>query len=265
MSSSLEVILGRLVRMESALPPRFRNHTFKQFMVRPGNSYAFEAAKLITSRYGKPELAIFHNCLYLHGKPGVGKTHLMAAIAQAIEQNHPETRIKYCSVSEFVRDEFRAGLVGDDFNSMRRFECVDVLLLESLEDLRDMIRTRQRLYSFFNRFLGAKKTLVVTSALPPARMEGPTDGLYSWFEWDLVAEVRPLDRQGRATVIRNWLEETEHQGLASISKAGIQFLAAQDVRDMRELSGLLARVLLQSRLKKGTISVEQIRTLLTAS
>lgn len=251
--------------MKPGLPPLIRRHTFKQFVVRPCNSYAFEAAKLITSRYGKPELALFPNSLFLHGKPGVGKTHLMAAVAQAIEQNYPETRIKYGSISEFVRDEFRASLAGDDFNLMKRCECADVLLLERMEELRNMPRTGQGLYSFLYSFLCAGKTLVMTSDLPPPRMESPKAGLSSWFDWGLVAEIQPLDQKGRARLLRNWLGETDNQGIHSISDSGIQFLAETEVADMRELSGLLSRVLMEARLTKRAVSVEQIRSLLEAS
>ena len=264
MPSNQEPILRRLVKMESGFPPLFRNHTFKQFVVRPCNSYAFEAARLITSRHGKPELALFPNSLLLHGQAGVGKTHLMAAIAQAIEQNHPETRIRYCSVSEFVRDEFSSSLVVDDFDVMRRYECVDVLLLEGLEELRNMIRTRQRLYSLLNSFLCAGKTLVLTGDLPPPRMERSKGDLSTWFDWGLVVEIQPLDRKGRATLLRNWLGETDNQRIHSISESGIQFLVETEVADMRELSGLLSRVLMEARLTKRTISAEQIRTLLQA-
>ena len=265
MPSNQEAILRRLVKMESGFPPLFRNHTFKQFVVRPCNSHAFEAARLITSRHGKPELALFPNSLFLHGQDGVGKTHLMAAIAQAIEQNHPETRIRYCFASEFVRDEFSSSLVVDDFDVMRRYECADLLLLEGLEELHNMIRTRQRLYSLLNSFLCAGKTLVLTSDLPPPRMDSPKGGLSNWFDWGLVTEIHPLDRKGRAKLLRNWLGETDNEGLPSISDSGIQFLAETEVADMRELSGLLTRVLLEARLTKGTISVEQIRTLFVAS
>ena len=248
--------------MKPGLPPLLRRHTFNQFVVRPCNAFAFEAAKLITSRHGKPELALFPNSLFLHGKHGVGKTHLMAAVAQAIEQYHPETTIKYGSVSEFVRDEFRAILAGDDFNLKKRCECSDVLLLEGMEELRNMSRSGQWLCSFLSSFMGAGKTLVLTGDLPPPRMERSKGDLSTWFDWGLVAEIQPLDRKGRATLLRNWLGETDNQRIHSISQSGIQFLAETEVADMRELSGLLSRVLMEARLTKRTISAEQIRTLL---
>jgi chromosomal replication initiator protein len=186
----------------------------------------------------------------------------MAAIAWAIEQEHPETRIKYSSASEFVRDEFRLGPAADDFLLKKRYECVDLLLLENPEGLGQMVRTRQRLYSFLNWYLSAGKTLVLTCALSPIQMVGHQDGLPSWFESGLKADVHPLDRKGRAKVLRNWLGETHMRQSPSISEAGIQFLADQDVRDMRELSGLLTRVMMEARLTKRTISVEEIEELL---
>jgi chromosomal replication initiator protein len=197
--------------------------------------------------------------------PGVGKTHLMAAIAWAIEQEHPETRIKYSSASEFVRDEFRLGPAADDFWLKKRYECVDLLLLENPEELGQMVRTRQRLYSFLQWYLSNGKTLVLTCASSPMQMAGPRDALSSWFELGLKAELHPLDRKGRAMLLKNWVGEINMRHPPSISDAGIQFLADRDVRDMRELSGLLARVLMEARLTKRTISAEQIRALLAAS
>ncbi len=263
MPSGTKETLWRLVKREPCLPPLFWNHTYKQFVVRPGNTYAFEAAKLITSRHGKPELALFPNCLFLHGKPGVGKTHLMVAVAQAIEQDHPETRTKYCSVSEFVRDEFRESLAADEFLLKKRHENVDLLLLENPESINHMVRTRQRLYSFFDWYLSARKTLVLTSALPPMKTEGPRNDFSTWFESAVKAEVHPLDRKGRAIVIRKWLDETNSQSLPSISEAGIQVLASQEVHDLRELSGLLTRILMEAGLTMRTISAEQARAVLT--
>ena len=266
MPSSLGVARSAAPEWEDGLPLLFRDYTFQQYVVGPGNSYAFEAAKLTSTRHGTSGLSIFPNCLFLHGKPGLGKTHLMVAAARAIELEHPECLIRYRSAGDFQRELFASMLRKDAAYLRKAYRYVDVLLLDDMELLGPSGgHAGQQFHAFLNSLLHDGKTVLLSSASPLHQRTGLQDGPASWFGWGLVAEILPLDRDGRVHLIRNKLAEMEGRNLPSISEGGIQFLAEQDICDMRELKGLLNRILFQSERTMGLLSFEEVHALIATS
>jgi chromosomal replication initiator protein len=254
--------------MPRGIPPLFRDYTFQRFVEGPGNAQAAAIARTVAERHGKLETAIIPNGLFLHGRPGLGKTHLMIAIAQAVQQRHPHSWIAYRSAHSF-REELTAALRARRLDFMRkRYLWLDMLLVDNLELLESMSRTRGEICAFLDSFLRCGKTVVLAGASPLEERGGLRDGLTSECFLGLVSEVNPLDKGGRAAILRSLLKEwQEPQGrlLPTITEEGVEFLAGLELPDVRELSGLLNWMIFNLAETTGVWTAERLHGLMAES
>ena len=212
--------------------------TFDTFLVADCNRLAHAAARSAAHANGQPE----HNPLFLYGESGLGKTHLLHAIAHVLLA--AERRVLYVTAEQFLSDFVLATRQKrtDDFRA--KYRSLDALLLDDLQFLAGKERTLEEFFHTFNHLHEAGKQLVLASDQPPQALGRFSARLRSRFHWGLAADLAAFPTADRLALLR---QKAERLG-AEIDDAALQFLAHQPYANVRELEGALNRVLACARL-----------------
>jgi chromosomal replication initiator protein len=259
------------VALPSSEPPPARLHavpapmaspvnpksTFGNFVVGPSNQLAHAAAMAAAGGGGRR-----HNPLFICGGTGLGKTHLVHAIAHCIRDDRPEARIVYISAERFV-NEFVQALQDQkmhDFRARYRETC-DVLLVDDIHCLAGKTQTQEEFFHAFNALHQSGKQIVVTSDKYPQQLDKMEERLVSRFQWGLVADIHAPELETRVAIIRK-KAQLEHIEL----EADVCLHIAQSVRsNVRELEGTLIRLAAKASLLGKPIDIGFTRTEIAAS
>src|SRR5262249_44068899 len=183
-----------------APPPEDINpkHTFASFVVGPSNQLAHAAAVASAGGGGRR-----YNPLFICGGTGLGKTHLVHAIAHRVHAERPEARIVYVSAELFTNDYIRSlqHHKMDEFRSRYRKEC-DLLLVDDIQSLAGREQTQEEFFHTFNALHASDKQIVVTSDTYPQALERMEERLVSRFTWGLVADVQMPEMETRVAIVR---------------------------------------------------------------
>lgn len=228
----------------SALEPRF---TFESFVLGKSNELAYHAA----IRVAEADSVQF-NPLYLYGGVGLGKTHLMHAIAQHIRLNRPERKVMYLSAEKFMFQFIRALRYKDTMAFKEQFRSVDVLMIDDVQFISGKDSTQEEFFHTFNALVDQKRQIILSGDRSPSDLEGMEERLRSRLGWGLVADIHPTDYELRLGILQNKVE----QGRDSIPEKVLEFLAERITSNVRELEGALNRVLAYSSLVGRPISME---------
>lgn len=223
-------------------------YTFANFVVGPSNQLA-HAASIAAAGGGGPR----HNPLFLCGGTGLGKTHLVHAVAHRIRDERPEARIVYVSAEKFI-NEFVQALQDQkmaEFRARYREKC-DVLLVDDIQFLASKTQTQEEFFHAFNALHQADKQIILTSDKYPQQLERMEERLVSRFASGLVADVQAPELETRVAIIRKKAQ------LEKLDVPGEVVLAiAQTVRsNVRELEGTLIRIAAKASLLGKPITVE---------
>ena len=209
-------------------------HTFEQFVIGDGNRLAHAAALAVAEL---PAQA--WNPLFIHGPPGLGKTHLLHAIGNYVRRYGDGLRVRYATVEEFT-SEFVQAVRGRRTDGFReRFRDVDVLLLDDVQFLADKVRTKEELFHTFNALYESGRQLVITSDRSPTDLEAFEARLKERFECGLVAELSPPDAAVRLAILR---KRVRHDELEDVPDETLQAVARLAGTSVRVLEGALIRV-----------------------
>lgn len=230
------------------------DHDFDAFIVGPSNRYAHAAAKAVSDSPGEA-----YNPLFIHGKVGLGKTHLLQAICLNIKQKTPGAKIHYLSCESFVNhftDSIRAGLMS---HFRHWFRDVDVLLIDDIHLLAARVRSQDEFFHTFNTLYQAKKQLVLSSDAPPENIPDLEERLISRFKWGLVTHIEPPDYETRVMIVQ---AKAQQRGLKLSSD--VACLVADRVNtNIRELEGDVTKLQIFASLEKiETITPEMVLTAL---
>ena len=227
-------------------------YTFANFVVGPSNQLA-HAASMATAGAGGRR----HNPLFICGGTGLGKTHLMHAIAHRVRDERPETRIVYISAEKFV-NEFVQALTDQrmhDFRARYRDKC-DLLLVDDIHFLAGKTQTQEEFFHAFNVLHQAGKQIVVNSDKYPQQLDKMEERLVSRFQWGLVADVQAPELETRVAIVHK-KAQLEHIELAD----DVCLYIAQSVRNnVRELEGTLIRLAAKASLLGNPIEIGFART-----
>ncbi len=225
-------------------------YTFRRFVVGDGNRLA-QAASLAVAEQTKQS----YNPLFLYGATGLGKTHLMQAIANRILESDSETRICYISAEHFVNDMVTA-IYNNNTDAFRaRYRSYQLLLVDDVQFLRRKERTQEEFFHTFNTLYNSSHQIVLTSDRHPKELEGLEERLVSRFEWGLVADVNPPDYETRVAILRRKAEEDD-----ILLDPGIPELVARCCRSsVRELEGALIKLLAFSSLTRQDLTLDLAR------
>ena len=165
-------------------------------MIGPGNRLAHAAALAVAESPGEA-----YNPLFLHGPPGLGKTHLLGAIVEYLRRNHPELEIHYTTAERFTT-EFVAALRRDGPEAFKaRYRELDALLIDDVQVLEGKQRTEEEFVHTFNTLHAAGKQIVLSSDRPPEALSKLAERLRDRFDWGLRVELEPPDLRTRIAVL----------------------------------------------------------------
>jgi chromosomal replication initiator protein len=232
-------------------------YTFSNFVVGPSNQLAHAAAMAAAGVGGRR-----HNPLFICGGTGLGKTHLVHAIAHRVRDERPATRIVYLSAERFV-NEFVQALQDQgmhEFRSRFRERC-DLLLVDDIHFLAGKTQTQEEFFHAFNTLHQASKQIVVTSDKYPQQLDKMEERLVSRFQWGLVADIQAPELETRVAIVRK-KAQLEHIELSD----DVCLFIAQMVRsNVRELEGTLIRLAAKASLLGRPIDGQFARTEIAAT
>jgi chromosomal replication initiator protein len=179
--------------------PRFNpQYTFESFVVGPSNRFAYNAALAVTD---KPAEA--YNPLFIYGPSGLGKTHLLYAIANRIQKNYPDFNIIYINSEQFTNELITALREARNVEFRKKYRNADLLLMDDVQFIGGKASTEQEFFHTFNELFEGRKQIVVTSDRPPSEIALLADRLRTRFEGGLICDIIPPDYETRMAIIQN--------------------------------------------------------------
>ena len=234
--------------------PLAEHFTFDRFVIGPSNQFAAAAAEAVADRPGKA-----YNPLFIYGGAGLGKTHLLHAIAHRVAEKHGSgPNIVYMTTEQFVNELINCirNKKVDDFRSAMRDS--DILLLDDIQFIAGKERTQEEFFHTFNTLQSAGRQVVFTSDRRPADIPGLEDRLRSRFIQGLLADIQPPDLETRCAILR---EKARAVGL-ELPEDVVLFIARRVQRNVRELEGCLNRAVAYSQLTNQRITTNLVRAAL---
>jgi len=229
------------------LTPQF---TFDRFVVGPSNQFACAAAAAVAERPGET-----YNPLFIYGGSGLGKTHLLHAIAHKAVEKNPAVRALYLT-TELFTNEFIYCLRTKDLDLFRQtFRDVDILLLDDIQFITGKEQTQQEFFHTFNTLRSSGRQVVFTSDCRPAEIKGLEERLRTRFMQGLLTDIQPPDLETRCAILT---EKGRAQGW-DIPEDVVLFIARQVQNNVRELEGCLNRTIAFSQLRNVPLTTDVVR------
>jgi chromosomal replication initiator protein len=226
------------------------SYTFERFVIGPGNRLAHGAALAVAEA---PSEA--YNPLFLHGPPGLGKTHLLTAIANYLHDNAPGLSVRYTTAESFT-NEFVAALKSAGNEAFKaRYRDLDVLLIDDVQFLEGKPATEEEFFHTFNALYESGSQLVLSADRIPSELSTLASRLRDRFEWGLAVAVEPPNLATRLAVLRRLVEEA---GVEIADSGALSELANRIDANVRQLHGALTRVLAHASLMARPLSSELI-------
>jgi len=258
--SGVHQVVAENPRVAAVAPPvegLNPKYTFANFVVGPSNQLAHAASMAAAGVGGRR-----HNPLFICGGTGLGKTHLVHALAHRVREERPSARIVYISAERFV-NEFVQSLQDQkmhDFRARYRERC-DLLLVDDIHFLAGKTQTQEEFFHAFNALHQASKQIVVTSDKYPQQLDKMEERLVSRFQWGLVADIQAPELETRVAIVRK-KAQIEHIDLAD----EVCLYIAQMVRsNVRELEGTLIRLAAKASLLGHPVDLTFARTEIAAT
>ncbi|HEY0837300.1 MAG TPA: chromosomal replication initiator protein DnaA [Azospirillum sp.] len=236
--------------ISAPLDPRF---TFENFVVGKPNELAHAAAKRVAEAS-----TVTFNPLFLYGGVGLGKTHLMHAIAWAIRRKDPSRRVIYLSAEKFMYQFIRALRFKDTMAFKEQFRSVDVLMIDDVQFISGKDSTQEEFFHTFNALVDQNRQVIISADKSPSDLEGMEERLRSRLGWGLVADIHPTTYELRLGILQ---QKADSLG-AAIPQKVLEFLAHKITSNVRELEGALNRIVAHSELVGRSISLESTQEVL---
>lgn len=230
--------------------PEMEGYTFDRFVVGPSNKFAHAAAIAVAQNPGKT-----YNPLFIYGNSGLGKTHLLLSIGQAIRQTMPAANIAYVKAEDFVNQMIRSIQSGTTEMFRQKYRNADLLLMDDIQFIAGKESTQEEFFHTFNCLYEAGKQIVITSDRPPLEMVKLDDRLRTRFEGGLLADVQPPDVETRMAIIRN---KAAQFGMM-LSDDVVKYIAENITSNVRQLEGVVKRLTAYRDILDDTITVDSVK------
>ncbi len=227
-----------------SLDPRF---TFDTFVAASSNRLAHAAAQAVAETPGRS-----YNPLFIYGDSGLGKTHLLHAIGNYVQENFTMRKVLYVTLETFMNDFVDSLRMSTTIAFKRRYRECDVLLIDDVQFMENKEGLQEEFFHTYNDLHGAAKQIVLTSDRPPKSIETLEDRLRSRFLSGLITEIDPPDLETRLAILRSKAEGDKDD----IPDAVLDFIATHVTNNIRELEGALIRVTAFASLTRDPISLE---------
>ena len=208
--------------------------TFDNFVVGPSNRFAHSACIAVTNVPGQ-----VYNPLFLYGPPGVGKTHLLYAIANGIRKGKPDANIVYIKGDEFTNELIDAIKNGRNIEFRNKYREADLFLVDDIQFIAGKEATQEEFFHTFNKLYEEHKQIVLTSDRKPSDMLTLEDRLKSRFEWGLTADINPPDYETRMAILKN---KAKQLGL-NLSDDVCNYIAINVTNNVRQIEGTVKKIL----------------------
>ncbi len=227
-------------------------YTFDHFVIGKSNELAAAAAHAVAQAPGK-----VYNPLFIYGDTGLGKTHLMQAIAHDIVERNPQTRITFVGTEQFTNELVAAIQTRSNAAFRRHYRETDLLLVDDVHFLKGKEATQEEFFHTFNALYEAGRQIVLTSDRAPSEIAGLENRLVSRFQWGMVADIELPDFEHRVAILKQkaHLDHLEY----TIPDDVIRFIAENVRSSVRELEGSIIKLLAYASLKHQDISVDVAR------
>jgi chromosomal replication initiator protein len=236
--------------ISAPLDPRF---TFENFIVGKPNELAFAAARRVAEAETAP-----YNPLFLYGGVGLGKTHLMHAIALQLRKTRPEKNVVYLSAEKFMYQFIRALRFRDTVAFKEQFRSVDILMIDDVQFIAGKDSTQEEFFHTFNALVDQNRQIVISADKSPNDLEGMEERMKSRLGWGLVADIHPTNYELRYGILQS---KAEDLGIEIPPKI-LEFLAHKITSNVRELEGALNRIVAYANLVGRTITLETTQEVL---
>jgi len=234
----------------SNLDPRF---TFDNFVVGKPNELAHAAARKVAESE-----SVTFNPLFLYGGVGLGKTHLMHAIAWHIKKAHPKRKVIYLSAEKFMYHFIKALRFKDTVAFKEQFRSVDVLMIDDVQFISGKDSTQEEFFHTFNALVDQNRQIIISADKSPSDLEGMEERMKSRLGWGLVADIHPTTYELRLGILQ---AKAENMGVIVPQKV-LDFLAYKISSNIRELEGALTRVVAHSTLVGRDITLDSTQEVL---
>ncbi|MEA3488739.1 MAG: chromosomal replication initiator protein DnaA [Candidatus Omnitrophota bacterium] len=228
-------------------------YTFENFVVGPSNRFAHAAALAICEKLSK-----VYNPLFLYGAVGLGKTHLMQAMAHELLRKHPKAKVLYITSEEFTNQLISAIRTKTTPKFRAMYRNVDALLLDDIQFIAGKESTQEEFFNTFNALHDSHKQIVLCSDRPPQEIQGLEERLVSRFAWGLIADIQMPDFETRIAI----LEKKSENESVKVSKEVLYFLAENIKTNIREMEGALIRVVAYAKLTGKEMTADLARGVL---
>ena len=208
--------------------------TFDNFVVGPSNRMAHSAAIAVSRTPGQ-----VYNPLFLYGPPGVGKTHLLYAIANGIRQQNPNARVVYIKGDQFTIELIDAIKTGKNIEFRNKYREADLFLIDDIQFIAGKESTQEEFFHTFNKLYEEHKQIVMTSDRKPGDMPTLEDRLRSRFEWGLIMDIQPPDYETRMAILKS---KAMQLGL-DLSDDVCNYIAINITNNVRQIEGTVKKIL----------------------
>ena len=236
--------------ISAPLDPKF---TFDNFIVGKPNELAYAAAQ----RVAQSEVVSF-NPLFLYGGVGLGKTHLMHAVAWNIKKRNPKKNVVYLTAEKFMYQFIKALRFKNIMSFKEQFRSVDVLMIDDVQFIIGKDNTQEEFFHTFNTLIDKKRQIIISADKSPADLDGLEDRLKSRLGWGLVADIHPLTYELRLGI----LQAKAEQKSLNLKQEVMEFLANKITNNVREMEGALNRLAVHASIQDSEISVDLVKDVL---
>ena len=237
----------------SPAPAIKATNTFENFIVGPENEMAHGASLAVAKEPGH-----YYNPLFIHGPTGLGKTHLMHAIAHSVYAANPQARIAYISSETFTNDFIQALQTGSVASFRRRYRELDLLLIDDIHFLAGKESTQDEFFHTFNELHNNHKQVVLTSDRPASEIAKLQERLVSRFQWGMVCSIQAPGLETRIAILR---KKAAARGL-DLQPEISEFIASRIARNVRNLEGAVTRIVGLVGMTRKPLELAQVEKLL---
>ncbi|OIO47680.1 MAG: chromosomal replication initiator protein DnaA [Candidatus Portnoybacteria bacterium CG_4_10_14_0_2_um_filter_39_11] len=240
----------QFINKETNLNPKY---TLTNFIVGPSNELAQAAATSVIQNPGKN-----YNPLFIYGGVGLGKTHLLQAIGNEIAKNFPDKKIKYVSSEKFTNELVDCIRNKTMLNFKNRYRKLDVLIVDDVQFISGKETTQEEFFHTFNALYEKDKQIILSSDQPPKAIPTLEQRLRSRFEGGMIADIGTPDFETRLAILKTKAQENDFD----IPNESLEFIAQNVKTNIRELDGVLKRVMASYNLKKITPILANVQKLI---